>query len=275
MAAPRFRANAVAHLSSPEQLDTLVRITRPRSWVALGSVGLILVGFVVWTLFGSIRTTFPGPGVLLTQYGTHNSVTPTTGQVSEVFVSPGDEVASGQRIATLTSDGGEQVTIPAQGGGRVEEMLAYPGDQLAAGSPIATIQPDDQKLRALIYVPVDGRQPIKKGMTVQLSVTTVPSEEYGLLLGTVENVGNFPVTRAGVNALLNNPDVTSIVIAASPVIQIEVTLTESSTTPSGFAWTSGVGPPETLSAGTLVNASVIIKVQHPISLLFPSRRAPQ
>ncbi|MEO6956341.1 MAG: HlyD family efflux transporter periplasmic adaptor subunit [Antricoccus sp.] len=273
MAAPGFRANAMAHLSSPEQLDTLAKVTRPRGWIALGAIGLILVGFVGWTLFGRVQTTLPGPGVLLGQHGTYNSVTPNSGQVTELLVSAGDTVAVGQRIATLKTDAGEVITISAPIGGQVEEMLAYPSDQLAAGSSIATIQPNNEELRALIYVPVDGRQPIKKGMKVQLSVTTVSSERYGLLLGTVDRVGNFPVTRAGVDALLNNPDLTSIVIAASPVIQVEVKLTGSSSTQSGFAWTSGAGPPESLSAGTLVNASVIIAVQHPISLLFPSDRA--
>lgn len=274
MAAPKFRANAMAHLSSPEQLDTLVKVTRPRSWIALGAVGLVLIVFVVWSLFGTVQTTFPGPGVLLTQYGTFNSVTPQSGQVTEVFVSPSDEVTAGQRIATLKTNNGETITIPALNSGRVEEMLAYPSDQLEAGSAIVTIQPNDEKLRAFIYIPVDGSQPIKNGMAVQLSVTTVPAEQYGLLLGTVEKVGTYPVTRAGVNALLNNPDITAIVVGAGPIIQVEVELTGSSTTSSGFAWTSGVGPPEQLSAGTLVNASVITAVQPPITLLFPSDRAP-
>lgn len=275
MAAPQFRANAMAHLSSPEQLDTLVRVTRPRSWIALGSVGLVLVVFVAWTLVGTVQTTFPGPGVLLTQYGTLNSVTPQGGQVTEVFVAAGDEVAAGQRLATVRTDGGQEIAVPAVSAGRVEELLAYPSDRLSAGSSIATLQPAGQDLRAFVYVPVDGRQPIKPGMPVQISVTTVPSEQYGLLLGTVSRVGSYAVTRAGVNALLNNPDLTSVVIAASPVIQVEVRLTPSSSTPSGLAWTSGNGPPEQLRAGTLVNASVITAVQHPITMLFPSVRAPQ
>ena len=78
-------------------------------------------------------------------------------------------------------------------------------------------------------------------MQVQIDVTTVPSEQYGLLLGTVEKVGTHPATREGVDALLNNSDVAQLVVAGSPVIQIEVTLTPSSTTPTGYAWTSGQG----------------------------------
>jgi hypothetical protein len=270
---PGIRTRAAATLSSPEQLDTVVRVTRPRSWIALGAVGLVLVMFVVWTLVGTVQTTFPGAGVLLTQFGTFNTVTPQAGQVVSVSVSQGDAVKAGERLATVETENGP-IDVKALNGGHIVEMLAYPSDRLEAGAPIATIQPDDQKLSSYIFVPVAGRQPIKKGMPVQISVSTVPSEQYGLLLGTVEKVGSYPATRAGVDALLNNSDITSIVLGGGPVIQVQIALTKAPT-PSGYAWTSGDGPPTPLSAGTLVNASVITAVQHPISLLFPSVRAPQ
>lgn len=274
MRPPVFRASALAHLSSPEQLDTAVRVTRPRGWMALCAVGLILVAAVVWSLLGTVQTTFQGAGVLLTQFGTLNSAAPQAGQVTATFVAQGDAVTSGERLATLETEDGREVPVLALSSGHVVEMLAYPSDHLAAGSPVATIQPDDQELHCFIYVPVSGRQPIKAGMQVQVSVTTVPSEQYGLLLGTVERVASFPATRAGVNALLNNPDITAIVVGGVPVFQVEVALQRSPTTPSGFTWTSGAGPPMGLSAGTLVNASVVTDVQHPISLLFPSERSP-
>jgi hypothetical protein len=55
------------------------------------------------------------------------------------------------------------------------------------------------------------------------------------------------------------------------VFQIEVALTEANT-PTGYAWTSGLGPPEPLTAGTLVHSSVITAVRAPITLLFPVNR---
>ena len=265
-----YRAGAVGHLSSPEQLDTEVRLVRPGGWVALGAVGLVLVAFIVWCFVGTVKTTFPAAGVLATQYGTVNSVSPDAGHVSEVFVAQGDEVSAGDPVATVaTADG--SIAVEAAEDGTVVELLAYPSDAVEAGATIASIQPDDQDLRVYAFVPVDWSQPIKPGMPVQISVTTVPSEEYGLLLGTVSGVGTHPVTRGGVGALLNNDEITDIVVAGVPVFQIEVSLTASDT-PTGYAWTSGEGPPEPLTAGTLVNATVITAVQAPITLLFPSNR---
>ena len=271
MTTPTYRPGAIAHLSSPEQLDTEVRLVRPAGWIALAAVGLVLVAFVVWCFVGTVKTTFPAAGVLATQYGTVNGTSPETGSVSEVFVTQGDEVAIGDRVATVATAEGT-VAVEATATGTVVELLAYPSDAIEAGATVVSIQPDDEDLRVYAFVPVDWSQPIKPGMPVQISVTTVPSEEYGLLLGTVSRVGSHPVSRAGVGALLNNDEITDIVVSGVPVFQIEVTLDEADT-PTGYAWTAGDGPPDALTAGTLVNASVITAEQAPITLLIPANRA--
>lgn len=270
MSTPMYRAGALGQLSSPDQLDTEVRLVRPAGWVALGAVALVLIAFVVWCFVGTVKTTFPAAGVLATQYGTVNSVSTGEGSVTDVFVEQGDVVSVGDAIAEVsTADG--PTTVEAAAAGTVIELLAYPSDAVAAGATIASIQPDDEDLRVYAFVPIDGTQPITPGMPVQISVTTVPSEEYGLLLGTVRRVGTHPVSRAGVGALLNNDEITDIVVSGVPVIQIEVTL-EVADTPTGYAWTAGQGPPEPLAAGTLVNSTVTTAEQAPIRLLFPSSR---
>ena len=266
-----YRAGAVGQLSSPEQLDTEVRLVRPAGWIALGAVILVLIAFLVWCFVGTVTTTFPAAGVLATQYGTVNSVSPEDGSVSEVFVIQGEEVSEGDRVATVSTGNGS-VSVEAAADGTIVELLAYPSDPVTAGATVASIQPADEDLRVYAFVPLDGTQPIKAGMPVQVSVTTVPSEEYGLLQGTVSRVGTHPVTRAGVLALLNNEEIANIIVSGAPVFQIEVALTEADTS-TGYAWTTADGPPEELAAGTLVNSTVITAVRPPISLLFPSVRA--
>ena len=268
----RYRPSAVAHLSDPEQLDTAVRITRPRGWIALSAVGLVLAAFVAWCLLGSVQTTFPGAGVLLTPGGTGYAVSIEGGQIDELRVTVGQEVREGEVVATVRTAAGRVSDLEAPTSGRVSELLAYPTDAVAPGAAVVTIQRTDEQLRAFIWVAVDASQPIRPGMPVQISVTTAPSEEFGLLRGTVRTVGAQPATRAGVDALLNNDDLTTTVVGSgAPVFQIEVEL-DAASTPTGYAWTSGGGPRETLTSGTLVNASVITAVRAPITLLFPSAR---
>lgn len=269
VSSPVYRASAMTQLSSPEQLDTEVRLVSPAGWIALGAVGLVLAGFIAWCFLGTVQTTMPAAGVLTTQYGSSNSLAPDAGIIAAVLVSPGDEISEGEPVAVVKTSSGD-VTIPASASGQVVEVLAYPTDAVPAGGTVVSIQPDDE-LRSFVFIPVASSQPVKPGMTVQIAVTTVAPEEYGLLLGTVTRVGTHPATRAGVGALLNNDDITNIVVGGVPVFQVEIALTPADT-PSGYAWTSGQGPAEPLSAGTLVNSTVLVSSQTPITLLFPSDR---
>ena len=59
-----FRKAALDRLSSPEELDQLLRVTRPRSWVALLALGVLLLVGLLWSVFAVIPTTVSGQGVL-------------------------------------------------------------------------------------------------------------------------------------------------------------------------------------------------------------------
>ena len=64
-----FRKVALDRLSSPEQLDTLMRITTPNGWVALLSIIGLLTLAVLWGIFGAIPTKVVGQGILVRSGG--------------------------------------------------------------------------------------------------------------------------------------------------------------------------------------------------------------
>lgn len=80
---PLFRESALQTLSSPEQLDQLIKITQPRSWIVLATLGCILGVTVLWSIFGSLPTTIKGPGVIIRTGGTSNIVALGNGVVTE------------------------------------------------------------------------------------------------------------------------------------------------------------------------------------------------
>ena len=97
-----FRQSALDRLSSPEQLDQLVRVADAKGWVA--AIGLILfVGFgVVWGIFGSIPTEIQAPGILVLKGGRlMNLPSPAAGMITDLKVHPGDQIKRGQVIASL------------------------------------------------------------------------------------------------------------------------------------------------------------------------------
>ena len=44
---PLFRKAAIDKLSSPERLDVLMQVTSPNDWIALWTIGAILIGIIV------------------------------------------------------------------------------------------------------------------------------------------------------------------------------------------------------------------------------------
>lgn len=60
-----FRKEALERLSSPEQLDQLMKIVTPRSWLPLVTLGGLLGMGLLWSFFGRIPITTTGRAVLV------------------------------------------------------------------------------------------------------------------------------------------------------------------------------------------------------------------
>lgn len=96
-----FRKAALDRLSSPEQLDLMVRITSPAGWVALlAMLGLIVVA-IMWGLFGSISTEVQGSAMLIKTGGVVDVTARSSGLITDVSVRAGDMVKRGQKIARI------------------------------------------------------------------------------------------------------------------------------------------------------------------------------
>ncbi len=95
MSSKIFRKVSLQRLSSPEQLDQMIQITDPRGWIALATLGGLLLTAILWSFFGSIPTQVKGRGILIKSGGVFEIVTIGSGQVTDVAVEVGDEVSEG------------------------------------------------------------------------------------------------------------------------------------------------------------------------------------
>jgi HlyD family secretion protein len=64
-------------------LDQLIKITRPRSWIALSTIGFILMATVAWSIFGTLPTNLQGSGVIVRTGGAFNVVALGNGVVTD------------------------------------------------------------------------------------------------------------------------------------------------------------------------------------------------
>lgn len=96
-----FREVSLKKLSSPEQLDELIKVTSTKAWLALIAIGCILISAIVWGFLGSITTQIDGQGILLNNGGVFSVQHHTSGQVIDVRFKLGDMVKKGDVVARI------------------------------------------------------------------------------------------------------------------------------------------------------------------------------
>jgi HlyD family secretion protein len=109
-------------------------------------------------------------------------------------------------------------------------------------------------------------------MEVRIEPANVEREKFGLLLGRVRTISDFPVSAEGMNAILQNPQLVTRFSAHVAPYAARVDLVVDGHNPSGYAWTAGRGPQMRLSSGTTATAEVTIRTQAPITLVLPFLR---
>ncbi|MBI5440289.1 MAG: hypothetical protein HY900_03655 [Deltaproteobacteria bacterium] len=103
-----FRKAALAKLSSPEQLDSLMRVTTPKGWIALIAVLVLIVGGITWGALGRTAERISGAGILLREGGLFAIESRGTGIVQEVLVNVGEVVRPGQVVVRVSQPELEQ-----------------------------------------------------------------------------------------------------------------------------------------------------------------------
>lgn len=86
---------------SPDQLNQLFVVVRPRGWLALAGLAVVAVAGLGWGLFARVPEAVNGPGVLLVPGGVRSIQARGGGQVVEVRVRPGQLVKAGDTLAVL------------------------------------------------------------------------------------------------------------------------------------------------------------------------------
>ncbi len=159
--------------------------------------------------------------------------------------------------------------------GRILEVMAERGNMVAPGEPILSLDLTGRgvkDLEAVIYVPSVHGKRIRPGMTIQIAPSTVRQEEYGLMLGKVTYVSDFPATSKGMRRVLKNEKLVSALSGSDAPYELHADLVFDPATISHYRWTSSGGPPVKIQSGTLANANVEVFERRPIEMVLPMLR---
>jgi HlyD family secretion protein len=178
-------------------------------------------------------------------------------------------------IAQLTLQLENQTKIVSPYSGRVLEIAVSPGQLLGAGTKIGAIAAEDPNtpLVAITYFPVADGKKIRPDMEIQVTPQTVKRERFGGIVGKVSTVSAFPVTQEGTINLLGNAELAKGLSASGPQMEVAAQLEANAENPSGFTWSSSKGPQLVMTSGTTTTARVVVEERAPITFVFPILRS--
>lgn len=151
-----FRKVALERLSSPEQLDQLMRVISPVGWLALVPLLGLVVLAGVWGWLGSVPTKVGGRCVLINPVGLADVTSLAAGRVTQMLVGVGDFVRVDEVVARVAQpeledriEKAESRVRELEAQGRVVRSFAGRGTELTAQSVAQQRQNLQAQLRAL------------------------------------------------------------------------------------------------------------------------------
>ncbi|OUU23957.1 MAG: NHLP bacteriocin system secretion protein [Planctomycetia bacterium TMED53] len=96
-----FQKKALEHISTPEQLDTMLEVLPRRNWLPVFVVGLGMACFILWCFFGQIPVNVKANGIMVFPGKVVPLHSHSQGQLLKLKVGPGESVQYDQVIAEV------------------------------------------------------------------------------------------------------------------------------------------------------------------------------
>ncbi|MFH9657294.1 HlyD family efflux transporter periplasmic adaptor subunit [Streptomyces sp. NPDC017248] len=267
----QFRQQALARQQSPEELDLPVRLARPQGRLALGVAVVVMAAASVWAVTGSVASTVSAPAILTHGQGSYLLQSPVAGQVTAVLARQGERLPAGAPVLKVRTGDGETV-VRTVAAGQVTTLAATIGQIIRTGTDVAAVEKTahaSDPLYATVYVPAEEAAAIPAHAPVDLTVSSVPAERYGVLRGEVKSVDRVAQSAQSIAAFLGDSQLGRQFTRDGRPVAVLVELRTSPSTKSGYQWSTAGGPPFRLGSMTLATGSVRLADQRPVDWLLP------
>jgi multidrug efflux pump subunit AcrA (membrane-fusion protein) len=267
----QFRQQALAKLQSPEELDLPVRFARPQGWLVLAVTVAVMAAASVWAVTGTVASTVGAPAILTHGEGSYVLQSPVAGQVTAVLAKEGERLAANAPVLKVRTQQGETV-VRTVAAGRITALAATIGAIISTGANVAAVEKvahAGDPLYATVYVPAENASTIPANAAVDLTVQSVPTQQYGVLRGHVKSVDRSVQSQQQIAAFLGDSQLGEQFTKKGRPVAVLVRLDRGSGTKSGYQWSSADGPPYALTSMMSATASIRLADQRPVDWLLP------
>jgi hypothetical protein len=194
-----------------------------------------------------------------------------SGQVTAVLARQGERLPANAPVLKVRTQQGEAV-VRTVAAGRVTTLAATIGQIIQTGTNVAAVEKvahASDPLYATVYVPAESAAGIPAHASVDLTVSSVPAQTYGVLRGEVKSVDRTAQSAQSISAFLGDSQLGEQFTRKGRPVAVLVTLDRSAATKSGYRWSTTDGPPFRLDSMTLASGSIKLADQHPVDWLLP------
>jgi hypothetical protein len=241
-----FEERAIGEVVNPlEQINSVFKRTASRVWLGVGGLALLVAAFIVWGCVAQQVVTTKAQVELLPTSGLYPVAALAAGVVQEISVSQGATVHQGDKVGVIGVPGAQPVTLTAPVDGTIVSVDAANGQVIAAGATFMQMaRTGDPSVAVGLLSPAEVGTAVR-GQKVTIALPSINPTRYGRLTGTIDYIGDAPISQGRVIALFGNTPVASSILQGGPAYEVRITLGTDST-PSGYHWTVGKGPDQRL-----------------------------
>lgn len=266
-----YRKASLERISSPEQLDTMLKISSPLSWLALLGATLIVVVTVVWAFVGRIPMTVTSTGIIVAPNGTNAVYSDTAGKVIRVFAAPGDKIYENDVVMEIETEHGEKRQIVSDQVGFVSQIIKPEGSTITQNSEVLRVSPNTTAQQVVVcYVLTTDAQKVSRGDQAYISLSSSDSKSFGHMVGRVINVDAGAASSSAQNNILGSENNLNNAFTSDgkAVTAVTCELYPSSQSASGYFWSNSRGETLTVNNRDICSVKIITKQVRPIEKLF-------
>lgn len=180
-----------------------------------------------------------------------------------------------RRIAELEARLDVEGRVVSEQGGTLLEIHVAPGQFVAVGQRIGTMTVGDSTtpLRSVVYFTVGDGKRIAVGDAIQVTPDTVERARFGGIEAVVRSVSGLAVTTDEATNFIGNRAIAADILDAGYRIQVVADLLRDPETPSGLKWSTSRGPDFPVSAGTTTTARVAVEERKPLAFVLPALKS--
>lgn len=166
----------------------------------------------------------------------------------------------------------QQTLINATEPGKVVGSFVFPGMAVVKGTPLVILQPPNAPSPPSYfysYVPISEGKAVRPGMAARIELAKYVFKKYGYIIGKVKDVSTLPLPDTAILAGLFDKSLVDTLKEKS-VAQVIIELEKDPETPTGYRWTSGKGPDQPITIGSVGISQIVVDTIPPIYFMLPN-----